>query len=332
MLLFVYKTTGKERVFMFDIFFRVIAGIASLFMMLYGVMAGTNNFDTISSYEEAVVQFEPYENTLDTAIPQTDIYDVIEKHFKSDLPAGKLVKKAIVIGYDGCRADAPTLIEEDGAIFRLITTGGRAYITYCGGVNYPQFNTQATSTAPGWASILTGEWADVHGITDNDITKSTDTLTLLTSLVQDGLANKSAFYVSWNGHFNSENATYNLEKKYCEDNKLNVVFSDADDDEGTVANTLKDIKNPLCSDFIFTILEHTDHAGHDTGFDLKNPDYSEAFAAAEADAAEIINAIEGRLTYALEDWLIIITSDHGGFNTGHGAFTLQERMTFAVIR
>lgn len=327
------KLTDKKGVKnMFNIFYSIMAGIASLFMMLYGVIGGLNHFDTIPKYKENVASFEPYENTLETAVPQTEIYNLIDAHFSSELPEGKTEKKAIVLGYDGCRADALTLCEEDGAIFHLITTGGSANITYCGGVNYPVFNTQATSTAPGWASILTGQWADVHGITDNDITKSTDTLTLLTSLVEEEKADASAFYVSWNGHFSSENATYNLEKAYCEEKGLDVLFSDAEDDNGTFANTLQDVKSADCSDFIFTIFEHTDHAGHDTGFDLENPDYSDAFALAEEQAMDIIEAIEERSTYENEDWLIIITSDHGGFNTGHGAFTIQERMTFVVAR
>ncbi len=317
---------------MLNIFYSVIAGIASFFMMLYGVIGGLNNFDTISKYEDNVASVEVYENTIETAVPQTEIYNIIKDHFTSELPAGKLVKKAIVIGYDGCRADALSLCEEDGAVCKLIADGGKAYIAYCGGVQYPAFNTQATSTAPGWASILTGQWADVHGVTDNDITKSTDNLTLLASLVEEGYADDSAFYVSWNGHFNSDNATYNLEKAYCEEKGLDVIFSDADDDAGTVSNTLKDIKSLDCSDFIFTILEHTDHAGHDTGFDLDNPDYVSEFYAAEAEALDIINAVEGRLTYPVEDWLIIITSDHGGFNTGHGSLTIQERMTFYVVK
>lgn len=317
---------------MLNIFYSVIAGIASLFMMLYGVIGGLNDFDTIPKYEDNVASFEPYENTIETAVPQTEIYNIIREHFNSELPAGKLVKKAIVIGYDGCRADALTLCEENGAINKLLSDGGKAYIAYCGGVQYPVFNTQATSTAPGWASILTGQWADVHGITDNDITKSTDTLTLLTSLVEDGLADDSAFYVSWNGHFNSENATYNLEKAYCEEKGLDVKFSDADDDNGTVENTLSDIKSLDCSDFIFTILEHTDHAGHGTGFDLSNPEYVSEFKMAEEEGAGIIDAVESRLTYPVEDWLIVITTDHGGFNTGHGSFTLQERMTFYVVK
>lgn len=315
---------------MLNIFYSVIAAIASFFMMMYGMIGGLNNFDSIERYKENVASFEPYENTIETAIPQTDIYDVINEHFNSELPKGKLVKKAIVIGYDGCRADALTLTKEDGAIYKLITDGGKAYIAYCGGVNYPVFNTQATSTAPGWASILTGEWADVHGITDNGITKSTDKLTLLTSLVEDKKIDDSAFYVSWNGHFVDDNATYKLEKAYCEEKGLDVKFSDADDDDGTTANTLADIRSLDCSDFIFTILEHTDHAGHGTGFDIENPEYSSEFYAAEGEALQMINAIEDRLTYPVEDWLIIITSDHGGFNTGHGSFTIQERMTFYV--
>lgn len=312
--------------------YSFLAAFLSFFMMLYGVIGGLNNFDTVSKYEENVASFEPYSNTIETAIPQTELYNIINEHFEGELPAGKLAKKAIVIGYDGCRADALTLCEENGAIYHLLTTGGTADITYCGGVNYPFFNTQATSTAPGWASILTGQWADVHGITDNGIIKSTDNLTLLTSLVENDTIRSSAFYVSWNGHFVADDGTYNAEKAYCEEKGLNVTFSDAPDDEGTFTNTLNDVNSLLCSDFIFTILEHTDHAGHDSGFDIENPVYIEEFYAAEAEAMEIIEAIEDRPTYALEDWLIIITSDHGGFNTGHGAFTIQERMTFAVIR
>ena len=45
---------------------------------------------------------------------------------------------------------------------------------------------------------------------------------------------------------------------------------------------------------------------------------------------DTIKAIEGRDTYETEDWLIIITSDHGGIGTDHGGNSIQERMTFIV--
>lgn len=47
-------------------------------------------------------------------------------------------------------------------------------------------------------------------------------------------------------------------------------------------------------------------------------------------ALDILNAIESRPTYAQEDWLIVITTDHGGIGTSHGGQTLEERNTWVV--
>lgn len=313
---------------------QIICTVMTFFMMIFGVITGTYFDDSAKAYKENVNSVKAYSNTIETAVPQTDIHGIIEDHFKSPLAEGKTQKKLIVIGYDGCRADALSLMDNEGkgGISYLLSTGATAKLSYCGGVNYPAINTQATSTAPGWCSILTGEWADVHGITDNGIEKSNEHLTLLTTLVESETVDSSAFYVSWNGHFNGEDTTYVREKNYVEEKNLDVDFVDADDDNGTVANVIADINSDDCSDFIFLTLEHPDHAGHDTGFSLNNPDYSEGFALAEIDGRAIIDAIESRETYETEDWLIIITSDHGGFNTGHGSVTIQERMTFIITR
>lgn len=312
----------------------MICVIVTFFMGIFGTLAGTNFNDKTDAYIDNVNSVEAYSNTIETAVPQTKVYDMITEHFNSPLAQGKTEKKVIVIGYDGCRTDALSLIDEqgNGGISYLLSTGATAEIAYCGGVNYPMINTQATSTAPGWCSMLTGTWADVHGISGNSIEKSNDHLTLLTTLVESNTIDSSAFYVSWNGHFNGRGTTYVQEKNYVEEKGLNVRFLDADDDIGTVSNTVSDLNQTDCSDFIFLTLEHTDHAGHDTGFSLNNPDYSKAFADAEADGKAIINAVESRENYANEDWLIIITTDHGGFNTGHGNLTLQERMTFIIAR
>lgn len=320
---------------MFTMFQSAIAGIATFFMMLYGLIAGINFGDTVSKYKDHVNSVESYSNTLETAIPQTDIYDMIKNHFEAELPEGKTEKKVIVLGYDGGRADALSLLDgstENSAISYLLSTDGVAQLAYCGGVNYPAFNKQDTSTAPGWCSILTGEWADVHGITGNSIPKSNETLTLLTTLVEEKTIGNSAFYVSWNGHFSADDSTYINEKQYIADKNLDVTFLDADDDDGTFANTLADVQSADCADFIFTIFEYPDHVGHDTGFCIENPEYADAFTLCDAQCKLIIDAIESRENYETEDWLIILTSDHGGYNTGHGALTIQERMIFVVAR
>ena len=45
---------------------------------------------------------------------------------------------------------------------------------------------------------------------------------------------------------------------------------------------------------------------------------------------EIIEAIESRENYASEDWLILITTDHGGIEKDNGGPSFEERMTFIV--
>lgn len=285
--------------------------------------------DTKSAYLKRLAQV-PYANTQETALPQTAIYTIINDFLHAPLPAGKTEKKVIVIGYDGCRADMLAMAEgpETGAILRVAEQGS-LMLGYCGGVPYPAKNTQDTSTAPGWCTMLTGVWADVHGVTGNGMPKSNDHLTLLTTAVEDGTVDSSAFYVSWGGHFSNHDSTYINELNYITEKGLNVTFLRSEtDDAGTRENVLADIAKPDCSDFIFSIFEYCDHTGHDTGFSPDNPDYREAFKNAETTGSEIIDAIESRPTYATEDWLILLTTDHGGFSTWHGLASLQERMIF----
>lgn len=272
-----------------------------------------------------------YDNTVETAVPQTKIYDLIKNHFESPLSEGKTEKKVIIIGYDGCRADVLTeMVDGKSAIKMLKNDDSPLNLAYCGGVNYPEKNTQDTSTAPGWCSILTGVWADKHGVTANDITKSMEYKTLLTSLVEDKTIDSSSFITRWKGHFDKDTATYLNEKAYCEENNLNVAFNRCDDDKASLDFTLNEINKKDCADFLFVIYEPTDSVGHDVGFTINNPKYKEAFKTADEYGFMTIEAIESRETYETEDWLIIITSDHGGLGTGHGDASIQERMTFVI--
>ena len=311
---------------------QIFSKIISFFLLipsLFGIYANDKN-DTEVNYRAKIEQIN-FENTIETAIPQTELYNIISEHFSSDLPDGKTDKKAIIIGYDGCRADAISLINnENSAIKKLVDNGASLKLSYCGGVNYPDVNTQATSTAPGWCSILTGVWADKSGITANDITKSLEYKTLLTTLVEDEIIDSSSFVTSWKGHFSRNKATYLLEKEYCESNSLNVTYKCCANDKKTTAAVLADINSYDCSDFTFAILEGPDHSGHDYGFSTNNPLYKNGFQKNDAQALEIINAIENRENYENEDWLIIITSDHGGYQKEHGGASIQERMTFFV--
>ncbi|MBQ2848538.1 MAG: alkaline phosphatase family protein [Clostridia bacterium] len=310
-------------------FVSKIVGIVLMIPALFGLYCNDAN-DTETAYLEKAAQVE-FENTIETAIPQTELYNMISEHFNSPLPEGKTEKKAIVIGYDGCRADALAYVENRfSGINKMMSSGASLNYVYCGGVNYPAVNTQDTSTAPGWCSVLTGVWADKNGITGNGITKTLEYKTLMTSLTENGVIDSASFITSWDGHFATDNSTYKLEKEYCEKNDLKVSFNYCIEDTASARTAIKDIKQDDCSDFIFAIYEGTDHAGHSFGFSTNNPIYQAGFRLNDVLAYRTLNAIENRETYESEDWLIIITSDHGGFGTDHGGSSIQERMVFIV--
>lgn len=304
------------------------------FFLLIPALCGlykTDAKDTQEAYLEVIEEIG-YENTIETAIPQTEIYNMIMEHYLSPLPEGKTEKKAIVIGYDGCRADH--LILANGplsGINKLLTDGASLNLAYCGGVNYPDGeNTQATSTAPGWCSLLTGVWAQDNGVFGNGQPKNMTHKTIMTELCENGTIDSASFVTIWGGHFEDENATYVPEKAYCEENNLNVSFNIYDTNVLAAAGAVQQLKEADCPDFMIAIYEGPDGAGHGFGFSLNNPCAKAGFELNDKLAFSTIAAIEGRDTYETEDWLIIITSDHGGFGTGHGGPTIQERMIFIV--
>ncbi len=315
---------------------KILIGIIVVVLIIGSVVAfpfvryRNDSKDTEEFYRENIATVG-YENTIETAVPQTEIYNMIKNHFESPLPEGKTEKKAIVIGYDGCRADIVNLRKDDrSGISLMLDEGASMKLSYCGGVNYPAKNTQDTSTAPGWCSILTGTWADKHGVTANDITKSLEHKTLLTTLVEDNIIDSSVFITKWKGHFERENATYLLEKEYCEKNNLDVDFRLCQNDKSSNEYIINEVLAENYADFVFVIYEHTDSAGHNNGFSYNNPKYREAFELADRYCFATITAIKARSTYLTEDWLIILTSDHGGIGTEHGNESIQERMTFIV--
>ena len=320
---------NKKKIIVSVISVVLVLAVIGTSIAMYVLRYAKDKNDTEELFRQKIAAVG-YENAIETAYPQTDIYDIIKNHFEGELPEGKTQKKAIIIGFDGCRADILAQKQDEGAVNYLLENGASINLYYCGGVNYPAENTQDTSTAPGWCSLATGVWADVHGITGNGITKEIEPKTLMTSLVEDGTIGSSAFITKWKGHFSRAGATYNDEKAYCEENGINVKFELRKNNDDVHTGTMQEVTSADCADFVFSIYEHTDSTGHDLGFTYNNPKYQEAFKTEDACGYEVIKAIEARDTYDTEDWLIIVTSDHGGIGTDHGGPSVQERMIFVV--
>ncbi len=308
----------------------VILGIIAGALALYFTRYHEDEKDTEELFRKNVASVG-YENTIETAYPFTDVYGIIKEHFEAELPGGKTEKKVAIIGYDGCRADILAEKQDNGAIKYLIDNGASINLTYCGGVNYPAENTQATSTAPGWCSMLTGVWSDVHGINWNSEIKAVEPKMLMTTLIEENVIDNAAFITKWKGHFTDEDSTYKDEKAYCEENNIDIDFNLRKNKTDIHTGAIEEVTSADCADFVFIIYENTDSAGHDFGFSFNNSVYKNAFNKEDNYGYEVIKAIEDRETYATEDWLIIVTSDHGGIGTGHGGPSIQERMTFVVM-
>lgn len=273
-----------------------------------------------SDYIASLKNLDIYENSLDDAIPQTAIRDAIYNHFFAN--ESEKTPKLLFIGYDGCQAIMPSLNygKSDSAITKVASTGGM-YLTYAGGA---QSGDQATSTAPGWASIFTGVWATQHGVKDNNNTLNEATRSIIYQLAAQGKA--VSYSVTWDTHITG---TYKLEVAATEKNSYPARYNLGKKDSDTYASMLAGIQSNEAG--IFGILEYADHAGHTSGFALSNKKYKAAYYDSEKDANKLIAAVTARETYAQEDWLIIITTDHGGYRLGHGGTTPMERYTFLAI-
>ena len=282
-------------------------------------------------YPQLIDDFGIWDNTLDTAVPQTVVHKIVMDHFNSPLPEGKKVKKVIFLGFDGFRADAIGNVKDDpeSAIMYVKSLGG-LYHAYAGGV--PGVSEQHTSTAPGWASMLTGGWSLFHGINNNGQYKNGNE-TFLTTLAKQG--HNATFTASWREH---TSLSYRPDIVRSIKENIPVTYNHEIDDMATYYQVLKYVSKSEGQqktaaedpDVVFFTFEFTDHAGHFYGFG-NNKNYYQGSLDANSFGYDIIKTIESRDTYEQEDWLILISTDHGGTGHTHGGQSQMERQTWIAV-
>ncbi|MEG2413320.1 MAG: alkaline phosphatase family protein [Clostridia bacterium] len=261
-----------------------------------------------------------FDNTVADAFPQTIVAKLVREHFANG------GKKAIVINYDGARADGLLSLLQCknepldefcryGAIAEIAREGG-LYLTYAGG----DIVKQHTSTMQGFASMLTGKWADEHGV-DGAQVLNENTKTFLRELAEKGF--KSHFIARWDDHFS---CTYKREIAIAKEQNLPLQFTKCgENDETLQAEVKKALQN---DDIIYAIYEAPDANGHAYHFGNENYHYTKAIAYCDKAAFEIVQLIKARANFEQENWLIIISSDHGGHMRWHGTQNITDRQTF----
>ena len=328
------KPTKKKKVIkvLLKIFIPIIAILVVLGIGLqiagFGAFFGLYEPQSNSKYPQVIEDYGVWDNTIDTAIPQTAMHKIVMDHFNAPLPAGKTVKKVLFMGFDGCRTDTiPNIQDDPNSAIMYIKSQGGLYHTFSGGITGQ--SEQPTSTAPSWCSMLTGGWAALHGVEDNGYEKN-DAETFLTTLAKQGHA--GSFTISWREHLG---LTYRPDVAKAINENLPIEYKYCVDDSDTYYQVLKYVAKSKGQqktaqedpDVIFFTFESPDHNGHLYGFG-NNDNYKQGSLDANYFGKKVIDTIEARDSYAQEDWLIIVTTDHGGTGHTHGGQTQMERQTW----
>ena len=303
----------------------------------YFTFSGTTMKQTAQSeeYIAGIKTQEYFDNTVDEALPMTVIYKLVDEHFAAALPEGKTEKKVMIIGYDAVRTDALEQINQDeSAIFAVAEDGG-IYHSFAGG-EYGGATQQMTVTSVGWTTMFTGYFARTHGVTKNHASSiNSGVHTIFTKIAEQG---KSVLLIGdtltkeqdADGNYTTffpEHWT--AEMVYMENNNLDITFSDTDHNNDD--NMLAILSGSDVPDLIWYYENEPDNQGHAKNWGSHTPEYVSAVQTTDAEGYSIYEAIKARPSYEQEDWLVIVTTDHGGYLTQHGEHSAQERCTWIAV-
>ena len=75
-----------------------------------------------------------------------------------------------------------------------------------------------------------------------------------------------------------------------------------------------------------------DETGHKHGFHPDVPQYVAAIEQVDEHVGEVLTAMRSRPNFEREDWLVVVSTDHGGKGTGHGdGHKVPEILTTFII-
>jgi predicted AlkP superfamily pyrophosphatase or phosphodiesterase len=236
------------------------------------------------------------------------------------------IPKVLIIGIDGCRVDALQMASAP-RLAELISRGTVSWNAVAGG-RMQTLTHQQTVSGPGWSSILCGVWIDKHKVVDNKFTNHNlaNYPHFFRRLKQAKPESVVASFSSWIPLTQFILATAQPVDIWSGvDKNKSYPEQDVEMLEKAVASLRRDN-----ADVTFAYFNNVDETGHATGFGPQNPAYLDAIAGVDAHIGRLIDAIRSRKTYKKEDWLILLTTDHGGIKKGHGGDSVEERTIFLI--
>jgi predicted AlkP superfamily pyrophosphatase or phosphodiesterase len=250
-------------------------------------------------------------------------------------------KKVVFIILDGIPADAlentstPNLDE-------IAKKGGYSR-AYTGGIK-GGYSETPTISAVGYNSLLTGTWANKHNVWGNEIKEPNyNYWTIFRFLKEARTTSNIAIFSTW-----QDNRTKLIGEGLAQTGFLKMDFSFDGFELDTLTyphdsetQYIQKIDNLVSyeaayqlkksgPDLSWVYLEYTDDMGHRYG---DSPQLSTAVALADEQVGRIYKSIRYREEKFGEDWMIIITTDHGRKapdGKDHGGQSDRERETWIV--
>ncbi len=264
----------------------------------------------------AIDRSAPDASSIDVA-PPPDVVPV-------DAPTPRR-RKVLLIGLDGVRYD--TLQRAAAPSIRALAARGFLSRTWL----YVQ-PMAPTMSGPGWSTIATGVWPDKHRVRGNDfagheLARYPDFLTRIERIAP----RLSTYSIADWPPINVSTAAGPVIGSEVD---LRVNYNGDATAGGWVATDARITREAVDRlrtqdpDVTFVYLGNPDVVAHNSGAGAA---YLSSIETSDAQVGELVAAVEARPTYAQEDWLIVVTTDHGHVDAGgHGGFTWQERQSFIV--
>ncbi len=245
-------------------------------------------------------------------------------------------RHVLLMGIDGLRPDALAkakaphlkgLIESGYYSDRCLVIGER-------------HKASDTVSGPGWASILTGVWADKHGIQNNKFEvvrtdKHPHFFKLLKSVKPQARTISFDTWAPIKQHIVSGADVHEslpLPPPLPRGTALPAQLDRYDSIDALMEKRGVEVLGGEKPDVLFLYWHQIDEAGHNTAFHPDRAEYLQAVERVDARIGRVLKALEARPTRATEDWLILVTTDHGGRGNNHaGGQKDPERYTGLLI-
>ena len=254
----------------------------------------------------------------------------------STITFGQKTRKTVFIIADGIPADVIEKLALPN--LRAIAASSGYTRSYVGGIT-GSYSETPTISAVGYNSILTGTWVNKHNVRDNDIADPNYHYpTIFRLLKEEYPLKKTAIFSSWEDNRTKLvgdrlTATGNIPIDYVFDGLEKDTLHYPHDRNSDYMNNIDEAVAKKAAatiqteapDLSWVYLEYTDDMGHAHG---DGTEFYKAVKLADKRIGYIWNAIQYRQLHFNEEWLLVVTTDHGRDavnGKGHGGQSTRER-------